>query len=140
MATDKVASGTPSEIAMLKYADEMVEVVDLRKKYEVLSRPLLAICIHSLLYFVHKRVVQMVFEIPFNSKRKYHLMIARSKDNGDGQATYKLLIKGASDILVKMCSTIMTVNGNEDFSGENMERFEVCFWFRTTQVSQQFRA
>ncbi|KAH7701523.1 P-type ATPase, partial [Aphelenchoides avenae] len=103
MDVNKVARGTPSEIAMIKYADELVEVMDLRKKYD------------------------MVFEIPFNSKRKYHLMIARLKDDNNGEATYKLLIKGASDILVKMCSTIMTTNGNEEFTGANKERFEAAY-------------
>ncbi|KAH7729130.1 Protein CATP-1 a [Aphelenchoides avenae] len=102
LPTNRVAMGTPSEIAMLKYADELIDVGSLRDRYDI------------------------VFEIPFNSKRKWHLMIAKLNEIDDDTAEYHLFIKGASDVLIKMCSTIATDLADEDLDQENMAKFREC--------------
>jgi sodium/potassium-transporting ATPase subunit alpha len=103
LSTDRVAMGTPSEIAMLKFADELIDVASLRHRYDI------------------------VFEIPFNSKRKWHLMIARLEDLDDDMAEYQLFIKGASDVLIKMCSTIATDLSDEDLDEEMMTKFDNAY-------------
>lgn len=70
-------------------------------------------------------MLQVVYETPFNSTRKYHLVIVKMRDIGDGKATYKLFIKGASEVLIEMCSRIVAVNGTEELNKENVEHFEV---------------
>ncbi|KAH7704171.1 P-type ATPase [Aphelenchoides avenae] len=99
----QVARGTPSDIAMLKYADELVDVLELRKQYPV------------------------VYESPFNSSRKYHLVITKLRNVGDGNATYKLFIKGAADVLIEKCSSVVTENGIEELNKQNMEHFEYAY-------------
>ncbi|KAH7680512.1 Protein CATP-2, partial [Aphelenchoides avenae] len=103
LPTNRVAMGTPSEIAMLKYADELIDVGSLRDRYDI------------------------VFEIPFNSKRKWHLMIAKLDEVDDDTAEYHLFIKGASDVLIKKCSTIATDLADEDLDAENMQKFEKAY-------------
>lgn len=49
----KKAIGPPSEVAMIKYAEQLINVHEFRRRYNI------------------------IFEIPFNSKRKYHLVIAK---------------------------------------------------------------
>ncbi|KAE9546495.1 hypothetical protein FO519_010293, partial [Halicephalobus sp. NKZ332] len=97
------ASGAPSEIAMLRYADQLIDVNTTRKAYNI------------------------IFEIPFNSKRKWHMMIAKTKSLGNGQAEYKLLIKGASEILVKKCSQIATKTGSIDLDEDAMNKFQAAY-------------
>ncbi|KAE9547551.1 hypothetical protein FO519_009236 [Halicephalobus sp. NKZ332] len=101
--TLRPASGAPSEVAMLRYADQLIDINATRKAYNI------------------------IFEIPFNSKRKWHLMIAKTKSLGGGQAEYKLLIKGASEILVKKCSRIVTRTGHIDFDEDVMARFQSAY-------------
>lgn len=49
-----------------------------------------------------------VFEIPFNSATKWHLTIHKKKhENG----AYTLLIKGAPERIFRLCSTIVTKDG-----------------------------
>ena len=93
--------GQPSEAAMIKYVDRVMDVNLLRKGYNV------------------------VFEIPFNSKRKWHLMIIKNKDFKDGNAEYKLLMKGASEILILKCSTILTKSGAIPLNTEEKNAFQV---------------
>ena len=93
--------GQPSEAAMIKYVDRVMDVNLLRKGYNV------------------------VFEIPFNSKRKWHLMIIKNKDFKDGNAEYKLLMKGASEILIQKCSTILTKGGEIPLNTEEKNAFQV---------------
>ena len=93
--------GQPSEAAMIKYVDRVMDVELLRKGYNV------------------------VYEIPFNSKRKWHLMIIKNKDLKDGNAEYKLLMKGASEILIEKCSTILTKGGEIPLNTEEKNAFQV---------------
>lgn len=98
---EKKVIGTPSDSAMLKYSDGIIDVKTLRKNANI------------------------VFEIPFNSSRKYHLMILKLNSIENNQNEYKLLIKGASEILANKCSKIMTHNGEIDFDKERSNVFEV---------------
>lgn len=78
------------------------------------------------------QIFQIVFEIPFNSKRKYHLVIARMVNDmlvsGAGEnVTYKLMIKGAAEIIIKHCSTISVSDEHEPvpLTDERMAEFQV---------------
>ncbi|KAE9555230.1 hypothetical protein FO519_001580 [Halicephalobus sp. NKZ332] len=97
------AIGAPSEVAMLRYADELIDINDRRKAYNV------------------------VFEIPFNSKRKWHLMIAKLQTLQDGQAEYKLFIKGAPEILIEKCNQIASRRGCMNFDEDAMARFRAAY-------------
>ncbi|KAF7632326.1 Cation_ATPase_N domain-containing protein [Meloidogyne graminicola] len=98
------AIGTPSEVAMLNYAANLINVHKCRQEYE-----------------------DVAFEIPFNSKRKWHLKIIRMGVQGE-EAEYKLFIKGASEVLAKMCSKILTKNGLQQFGLNNgIEKLESAY-------------
>uniref|UniRef100_A0AC34F342 Cation-transporting P-type ATPase N-terminal domain-containing protein n=1 Tax=Panagrolaimus sp. ES5 TaxID=591445 RepID=A0AC34F342_9BILA len=99
----KAASGAPSEVAMIRYTDDLIDIDAARQDHDI------------------------VFEIPFNSKRKWHLMIALEENLEDGQAQYKLMIKGASEILVRHCTQILTKDGPIDFDDAANERFQNAY-------------
>ncbi|CAK5081638.1 unnamed protein product [Meloidogyne enterolobii] len=98
------AIGTPSEVAMLNYAATLINVHKCRQEYE-----------------------DVAFEIPFNSKRKWHLKIIRMGVQGE-EAEYRLFIKGASEVLAKMCSQILTKNGIKEFGrNKGIEELEAAY-------------
>uniref|UniRef100_A0AC35FRB4 Cation-transporting P-type ATPase N-terminal domain-containing protein n=1 Tax=Panagrolaimus sp. PS1159 TaxID=55785 RepID=A0AC35FRB4_9BILA len=99
----KAASGAPSEIAMLRYADDLIDIEGLRKSHTI------------------------VFEIPFNSKRKWHLMIAKGDLIDDGHANYTLFIKGASEILIEHCKEILTKDGAIPFDHKVNDKFQNAY-------------
>lgn len=69
-----------------------------------------------------------VFEIPFNSRRKWQLAIFKEsvEPNADGSCQFKLVMKGASEILAEKCSMIMDESGDaRQYSAEEMEAFDV---------------
>jgi sodium/potassium-transporting ATPase subunit alpha len=68
---------------------------------------------------------QVVFEIPFNSKRKYHLVIAKMQNLSSDKTLYQLIIKGAPEIVIKRCTRILTSDSEEDMTDERMEEFQV---------------
>jgi magnesium-transporting ATPase (P-type) len=107
--------GTPTDAAMFKYVAQIVDVKLIRNKYPVFF--LLQIC--------KIRIFKIVFEIPFNSKRKWQLVIIKMKENKDGTCKYRLIMKGASEILIKTCDKIM--NGKEaiPLNEEEMKNFQV---------------
>ncbi|KAI3420118.1 hypothetical protein GPALN_003443 [Globodera pallida] len=93
----KKAMGSPSEVAMLNYVNALIDVEETRGRHNI------------------------TFEVPFNSKRKWHLMISElSNDKKNGLKQYKLLMKGASEILSHMCSTYVDEHGQQQKLG-NME-------------------
>ena len=73
----------------------------------------------------------MIFEVPFNSRRKWHLVIARWRNLPGGQAEYRLLIKGAPEIIAKKCSKINTTSEygdlEADFDMEAMKNFHAAY-------------
>jgi magnesium-transporting ATPase (P-type) len=95
---------------MLRYANDMVEIDKLRADHEV------------------------VFEILFNSKRKWNLMITKRNDAAsmtkttgpDGDVELLLLMKGAAEILIEMCSTMATENGEVNLDEQEKKKFTVC--------------
>ncbi|KAI1697156.1 e1-E2 ATPase domain-containing protein [Ditylenchus destructor] len=98
---NKIAIGAPSEVAMIKYAEHLVSVHDFRKRYDI------------------------VFEIPFNSRRKFHLVIAKLHELNKDQHQYLLLMKGAPEIVIQKCSTILTSDGEAQLDEERTQEFEV---------------
>uniref|UniRef100_A0AC34FT94 Uncharacterized protein n=1 Tax=Panagrolaimus sp. ES5 TaxID=591445 RepID=A0AC34FT94_9BILA len=102
--SEKNALGSPSECAMLKYADKLVDLAQLQRENNV------------------------VFEIPFNSRRKWHLLIIKEEEERkDGNCQYKLLIKGASEIVIKMCNDIYTQDGVIPITVTEMEQFDEAY-------------
>uniref|UniRef100_F1KSV6 Sodium/potassium-transporting ATPase subunit alpha-4 n=1 Tax=Ascaris suum TaxID=6253 RepID=F1KSV6_ASCSU len=82
--------GMPSEVALLRYADKVANVSWLRSRY------------------------QTVYEVPFNSLRKWHLMIVRESGrtaDADGQISFTLMLKGAPEVVITKCSQIATADG-----------------------------
>uniref|UniRef100_A0A914V032 P-type Cu(+) transporter n=1 Tax=Plectus sambesii TaxID=2011161 RepID=A0A914V032_9BILA len=89
-STHKQFSGSPSEVALLRYAAHLVDLKFMRSQYET------------------------IFEIPFNSLRKWHLVIAKLPDEGKkGKASFIVMMKGAVEKLIEMCSTY-ALNGEEE--------------------------
>ncbi|KAL3100665.1 hypothetical protein niasHT_020944 [Heterodera trifolii] len=99
------AMGSPSEAAMLNYVNQLIDVEQTRTKNNI------------------------VFEVPFNSKRKWHLVILeQSEDNADGLKQYKMLMKGASEILLHMCSTFVDEHGHQQKLGNvELKQFEDAY-------------
>ncbi|PAV71365.1 hypothetical protein WR25_24339 isoform C [Diploscapter pachys] len=95
LVSKRPALGAASDVAMLKYA---AQVIDVGKS---------------------RRTNPVVFEIPFNSKRKWQLVIIKKRILANNQAKYKLIMKGASDILIKKCDKIMNMNEEEVPLDEN---------------------
>jgi magnesium-transporting ATPase (P-type) len=58
-------------------------------------------------------LLQVVFEIPFNSKRKYHAVIAKIHETKPGNSQYLMMMKGAPEILIQRCSSILTADDDE---------------------------
>uniref|UniRef100_A0A914CEV4 Cation-transporting P-type ATPase N-terminal domain-containing protein n=1 Tax=Acrobeloides nanus TaxID=290746 RepID=A0A914CEV4_9BILA len=102
---DRKAIGTPSEVALIQYADKLISVDDVRDQY----------------------ANKIVFEIPFNSKRKFHLMIAKITDLNDGQAEFKVMMKGAPEALIDRCSQMLTSNGEIDLTKIEMDKFQEAY-------------
>lgn len=92
---------------MLRYASEMVDIHDVRQSFET------------------------VFEIPFNSVRKWHLVIARRTDKPtkDGFATFTLMMKGAPEKLIDLCTSLASEHGEVDLTENEKLDFQVLFSF-----------
>ncbi|VDK50044.1 unnamed protein product [Anisakis simplex] len=85
LAGEHRITGMPSEVALLRYADKVANVSWLRGKYHI------------------------VYEVPFNSLRKWHLMIVRESGRvieEDGQTKYTIMLKGAPEVVITKCSQI----------------------------------
>ena len=111
METLKI-TGNPSEAAMLRYVVELTDATWLRNRYEV------------------------VFEVPFNSTRKYHLVICKDLvereyyDNKDGedQCKYILMMKGAPEIVIKRCAKYAGEFGVElELDGDYHTAFDCAY-------------
>ncbi|KAI6180538.1 Cation-ATPase-N domain-containing protein [Aphelenchoides besseyi] len=94
------AIGAPSEVALIKYAEQLINVHEFRRRYNV------------------------IFEIPFNSKRKYHLVIASMHSVGNGKHRYQLIIKGAPEIVIQRCTRILTTDGEADLTDQRRDEFQ----------------
>ncbi|CZR14537.1 Cation-transporting P-type ATPase N-terminal domain-containing protein [Caenorhabditis elegans] len=100
--------GNPSEVALLRYASAMLDAKELRESFQV------------------------VFEIPFNSVRKYHLILATNKNtwnqvDKNDDVEFVVMIKGAPEVLIKNCST-MNINGeSKELDLKRMEDFNEAY-------------
>lgn len=89
-------TGNPSEVALLRFVENVTSTKQLRDEYEI------------------------VFEIPFNSVRKWHLMIGRklggtsnsdANDDGTAVTSYTVMMKGAPEVLIEKCGFYAGENG-----------------------------
>lgn len=95
-------TGNPSDAALLRYVSRINSVEQLRSDYET------------------------VFEIPFNSIRKWHLMIVRKADakaDQDKNIKFTLIMKGAPEVLITKCAFY----ANEDGQAQITEDYEFNF-------------
>ena len=83
----KMFSGNPSDVALLNYCELQCSTRQLRDDYPIL------------------------FEIPFNSKNKWQLIVVKcigvgseSKDQND-DIEYEVLMKGAPEVILQKCNT-----------------------------------
>ena len=91
--------GDPTDTALLRFS-------------EALSAPALTIDAPVLVSFWRR-----LFEIPFNSKNKWMLSVIQESGTKEGDITEKrsdtwMLVKGAPDVLVTSCSTVMKSDGS----------------------------
>ncbi|KAG0699620.1 hypothetical protein DFH29DRAFT_936038 [Suillus ampliporus] len=96
--SERNVKGDPTDTALLRFS-------------EALSIPALKIDTSALLSSWRK-----LFEIPFNSKNKWMLSVVQETKPTEGDITEKdtrawILVKGAPDMLVKSCSTVMRSDG-----------------------------
>uniref|UniRef100_A0A914XAW3 Cation-transporting P-type ATPase N-terminal domain-containing protein n=1 Tax=Plectus sambesii TaxID=2011161 RepID=A0A914XAW3_9BILA len=108
-ATKHKFNGSPSEVALLRYATTLVNIDKLRADREI------------------------VFEILFNSKRKWNMMITKKIDAisalerklscDDGEVELELMMKGAAEIIIEMCSTIATEDGEKPLDENEKQAF-----------------
>ncbi|ULT97470.1 hypothetical protein L3Y34_005349 [Caenorhabditis briggsae] len=111
-AKELVISGNPSEVALLRYASGMIDATEVRNHFHV------------------------VFEIPFNSLRKYHLMLVITESTWQGfeqkkrdneEVEYTLMIKGAPEVLIKNCSTLNIEGTPVKLDSRRMEDFNDAY-------------
>ncbi|KAK0412529.1 hypothetical protein QR680_006267 [Steinernema hermaphroditum] len=104
---EKRFSGSPSEVALLKYVDSVCSILDIRSRYDV------------------------AFEVPFNSQRKFHIMILNERnsidDPFDENVTYTLMIKGAPEVVITKCNGLATADGEEYIDDETMMDFQDAY-------------
>uniref|UniRef100_A0A914WL00 Cation-transporting P-type ATPase N-terminal domain-containing protein n=1 Tax=Plectus sambesii TaxID=2011161 RepID=A0A914WL00_9BILA len=108
-ATKLKFNGSPSEVALLRYATTLVNIDKLRADREI------------------------VFEIVFNSKRKWNMMITKKVDAisalerklscDEGEVELELMMKGAAEIIIEMCSTIATEDGEKPLDENEKQGF-----------------
>ncbi|KAG3166997.1 Sodium/potassium-transporting ATPase subunit alpha-1 [Phytophthora idaei] len=55
----------------------------------------------------------MIFEIPFNSTNKWQLVIVPAPCEKLSQRSFDVFMKGAPEVIIKRCSTIMSAAGEE---------------------------
>lgn len=81
-------TGTPSEVAIINYADRVVDITRISDSYDI------------------------VYELPFNSKRKWHLVISKMETVEEG-VRYEIMVKGAPEVLIEICTRILDSFGHD---------------------------
>ncbi|GMF09884.1 unnamed protein product [Phytophthora lilii] len=89
MVTRRQYTGNPSDIALLRFADLNYSADITREEYP------------------------LVFEIPFNSTNKWQLVIVSAPGEKASKRTFDVFIKGAPEVIIERCSTIMSETGEE---------------------------
>ena len=115
METLKI-TGNPSEAAMLRYVVELTDAMWLRSRYEIL-------------FEVSDHCEQLVCQVPFNSTRKYHLVICKDLMDRDQDPTkYVLMLKGAPEIVIKRCTKFAGEFGVEEkIDADYMTAFDCAY-------------
>ncbi|MFH4976630.1 hypothetical protein AB6A40_003339 [Gnathostoma spinigerum] len=104
----KSITGNPNEVALLRYVEEMTIVQSIREKYEV------------------------VYELPFNGQRRYHLVIAREKQHSgmledENLIKYYIFVKGAPEVLLIACTRIATEGGEQVLNEDHYKQFKEAY-------------
>jgi hypothetical protein len=90
--------GSPSEVALLRFCNLLRSARRVRSRFPV------------------------VFEIPFNSRNKWHLVIVRQP----GSSThYTVFMKGAPEIIMGKCSTVMAKGATSPLDDAFRGQFQV---------------
>ncbi|KAK0401820.1 hypothetical protein QR680_015990 [Steinernema hermaphroditum] len=103
---EKQFVGSPSEVALLRYVDKIFSVPHIRQRYHV------------------------VYEVPFNSLRKWHLMILQESGaqcDEDGNAEFLLMLKGAPEVVIQKCGTLATDTGADILDEEAIMDFQDAY-------------
>jgi sodium/potassium-transporting ATPase subunit alpha len=114
-ASVKMFSGNPSDVALLNYCEQQCSTRSLRDDYPVL------------------------FEIPFNSKNKWQLIIVKCIGGGREGATdieYEVLMKGAPEVMLQRCNTY----SSSKTGGTNESPIDDQFLRRFTETYESFAA
>ncbi|VDM36739.1 unnamed protein product [Toxocara canis] len=112
---ERKITGMPSEVALLRYADKVANVSWLRSRYK-----------HLVPLFIAG--LQPVYEVPFNSLRKWHLLIVRESGRStddDGLANYTLMLKGAPEVVIAKCSQLAVADSEIPIDEEVAMEFQV---------------
>jgi magnesium-transporting ATPase (P-type) len=96
-------NGSPCDVALLRYCESLLSSDQLRSEYSI------------------------VFEIPFNSVRKWHLVIVKRVGASPrlGNNSFILMMKGASEVLFTRCTTYATESGETDIDEDFQYNFQV---------------
>jgi sodium/potassium-transporting ATPase subunit alpha len=107
---EKQFSGNPSDVALLTYCDVLCSTQRLRSDYPIL------------------------FEIPFNSKNKWQLIVVKTIDSvseDPAHTEYEVLMKGAPEVMLQRCSSYASSKGegqqlpvDDDFRKLFLENYE----------------
>lgn len=99
--------GSPSEAALLRFCEQMFSTSEIREEHDI------------------------VFEIPFNSSRKWHLVITKkssvSAKRQNDLAHFTLTMKGAPEILIKLCTEWASESGFQLIDSDFTQDFEDAY-------------
>ncbi|TMW67298.1 hypothetical protein Poli38472_012414 [Pythium oligandrum] len=91
-------TGNPSDIALLRFADLQFSAETARAEYP------------------------LVFEIPFNSTNKWHLVIVPSTGEKTTSQSFDVFMKGAPEVIITRCNTYLTMSGDEQPLDESFKQ------------------
>jgi sodium/potassium-transporting ATPase subunit alpha len=100
----KMFSGNPSDVALLTYCERFCFTKLLREQYPI------------------------IFEIPFNSKNKWQLVIVKTIGSvvaNPGEVEYEVLMKGAPEVVLARCNAYAFSRGVNLTSTADEEFFEL---------------
>lgn len=111
--------GNKTECALLLYLTQKMEVNydDIRKKNK---HNIAKLYVFLYLVFIHTRF-SFLYSYPFSSDRK---MMSTAVKTEEGDEPYVLHCKGASEMVLKQCTKVLTKDGEEDLDDEERERLE----------------
>ncbi|KAI9991904.1 hypothetical protein PInf_017284 [Phytophthora infestans] len=89
LTTTRQYTGNPSDIALLRFADLNFSADITRDEYP------------------------LIFEIPFNSTNKWQLVVVPAPGEKTTQRNFDVFMKGAPEVIIKRCSTMMSATGEE---------------------------